>query len=173
MNEELVAARRMKFLSAYAECGVIGPACDVAGVDRSTYKRWRKSDAGFSDACDDAFQSAVDAAELELRTRAVGGVEEVVLYRGEPVFRRDPHTGQVLLDDDFDPIPFTIHRKSDRLLEVYVRSHRPVYKERTEVALTGGNGGPVETGITIRYVMPDGQEQDHGERKIPEDPLDD
>lgn len=156
-DERVRAAKKGKFLEAYRAHGVIGPACSVAGIGRTTFKRWRQEDEEFAAAVQDAYDDAVDAGEAELRARGVVGVDEPVLYKGEPVWRRDPQTGELLLDDDFEPIPFTINRRSDRLLEVYVRSHRPQYKERTEVSMTGPDGGPVKQDVTVRYVLPDGR----------------
>lgn len=151
----LTAAKKEKFLEAYAKVGVIGAACKSADICRRTYYEWRDADKAFAQLADDAFQEAVDEAELELRRRGVDGVEEPVLHKGVPVWRRDPATGELLLDDDFEPIPFTTTRHSDRLLEVYTRSHRPIYKERSEVALTGVDGGPVDHEITVRFVKPE------------------
>lgn len=168
LDTELMGARKTGFLEAYALTGVIGPACDAVGISRSCYQRWRREDGDFDAACADAFDAAVDAAELELRTRGVEGVEEVVLYKGEPVWRRDPHTGHVLLDDEFNPIPFTIHRRSDRLLEVYAKAHRPVYREKSGVELTGKDGMPLVTDITVKYVLPDGRTAaDYDETEVP------
>lgn len=153
-DQELTAARKAKFLEAYALTGNIGAACDAAGVSRSAYKHWRKSDEVFAAACADAHDVAVDVGELELRKRGVVGTEEVVVGRdGLPVWRRNPD-GSLLLDDDFEPMPYTRFTRSDRLLEVYVRSHRPVYKEKTEVALTGADGGPLKSTIKIEFVDP-------------------
>ncbi len=151
-------ARKVRFLRTYSKCGVIGPACKTASISRTTYLRWRKVDDEFDEACDDAFDEAVDEAEYELRERGINGTEEPVLYKGTPVWKRDPGTGAVLLDDDFNPIPFTIHRKSDRLLEVYTRTHRPQYREKSEVSLTGRNGGPLEV-VTVQYILPEGKTQ--------------
>ena len=156
LDTELMDSRKVKFLEAYAQTGIIGPACDGAGISRTTYKNWRNADEDFDLACADAFEAAVDAAELELRTRAVEGVEEPILYKGEPVWRRDPDTGAVLLDKEFNPIPFTVHRKSDRLLEVYTKAHRKVYSDKVSLEHTGKDGAPIDQKVTVQYVLPPG-----------------
>lgn len=157
IDDDLRDQRKAKFLETYAKTAVIQPGLDAAGIGRSTYKRWRKEDEDFHDACNDAYDAAVDGAEVEMRKRGVEGYEELILVKGQPIWRKHPDTGELLLDDDFNPIPFTKPVKSDRLIEVYVRSHRPIYKERTEVAITGPGGGPVDTKTTIEFVMPDGK----------------
>ena len=60
----------------------------------------------------------------------------------------------MLLDEEFNPIPFTIHRRSDRLLEVYTKAHRRVYSDRSSLELTGRNGGAIDQKVTVEYVMP-------------------
>lgn len=180
IKETLRAAKKLKFLEVYAKCGIVQPACTAAGIGRTTYKRWRygegeehQPDPDFVIACQDAYEAAVDEGEMELRERGIHGTEEPVLFRGEPVWKRDPNTGDVLLDDNFNAVPFTIRRRSDRLLELYTKAHRPQYKEKSEVALTGADGGAVKTEHTVTYVLPPGKtEKDYKEDK-PFDPLED
>lgn len=150
------AARREAFLRVYRECGVVGTTCRHLGLSRDWYYREREKDKAFAAAADAAFQDAVDDAEYELRRRAIEGVVEPVLFKGQPVYRRDPETGDLLRDENGDYIPVTVSIRSDRLLEVYTRSHRPIYKERSEVALTGADGGAVKNEIVIKFVESDG-----------------
>ena len=159
VNENLTAKRKAKFLEAFALTGVIRTGCEASGVSRSAYKYWRKSDEDFAEACVEAYENAVDGSEIELRKRGIEGVEDVVLFKGEPVWRRNPD-GSLELDDDFDPVPFTRFTRSDRLLEVYTRSHRPIYKEKTEIAVTGADGGPLRSTIRIEFVDPKREEDD-------------
>lgn len=159
LDTELMDARKTKFLEAYATTGVIQTGCDACGMSRTTYKNWRKADVDFDAACDDAYQIAVDAGELELRTRAIDGHEEVMTYKGEPIWRRNPSDGKLILDDDFNPMPFTVFKKSDKLLEIYVKAHRPQYKDKSAVEVTGPGGGALETKITIEFVDPPKREE--------------
>ncbi len=156
LDTELMDARKTKFLEQYALTGVIQPACDVADISRSTYKDWRHKDPDFDAACDDAFQAAVDDAEGVLRRRGVEGIEEVVLYKGEPIWRRDPATLELLLDDEFNPVPFTRLVHNDKLLETYVKAHRPVYREKSGLELTGKDGASLPP-VTVTYVLPPGK----------------
>ena len=150
------SSKKEEFLKAYAECAVLAPALKAVGATRADLREWRK-DAEFESRLGESYEDAIDDAEFELRRRGVHGWEEPVLYKGEPVWRRDPDTGDLLLDDNFEPIPFTVRKHSDKLLEVYLRSHRTAYKERSEVAITGPQGGRVEQDITVRYVLPEGK----------------
>ncbi len=161
MDDGLREVLQGLYLRAYALNGIIQPACDAAGISRSTMYRWKEEYGDFARACDDALQAAVDAAELELRTRAVGGVEEPVLYKGEPVWRRDPVTGAVFLDEDFNPVPFVVHRRSDRLLEVYMKGHRKLYSDRQQLEHVGKDGRELRApSVTVNYVLPEGRTED-------------
>ena len=178
IQDELREKKKELFIESYANCGVIGPACEAADIGRRTYLNWRTADKEFDKNCDLALQEAVDDAELALRERGIQGIEEVVLYKGEPVWKRDPVTGHVMLDDDFNPIPFTIKRVSDRLLEVYTRAHRPQYSERHTLELSGPGGRAIDSAVQVTYVLPEGMTpEDYGaELGTPEkefDPLED
>lgn len=158
----LLPVRKEMFLKAYADCGVVTVACMRAGISRSSYYEWRQEDEAFDIGCDDAKDASIDLAEHELRNRGVHGVEEPVLFKGEPIWRRDPVTGEILLDDDFDPIPFTINRKSDKLLEVYMKAHRQEYRDKGSLEVTGKNGGAIEAQFEVTYVLPaDKTEEDY------------
>ncbi len=156
-EERMRPIKKAAFLRVYAKTGVPKLALEAADLHRSTYKRWRKDDEDFDAACDDALQGAVDDAELALRQRGIDGIEEPVLYKGIPMFKRDPVTGDVLLDNDFNPIPYTITQRSDRLLEVYTRAHRPEYSEKRSIELSGPGGKAIESAITVTYVLPEGK----------------
>lgn len=172
IDQDLRDLRKMKFLETYALTGVVQPACDAADISRSTYKLWRREDEDFAVACEEAYQSAVDTAEVALRDRAVGGIDEPVLYKGEPIWKRNPDTGAILLDDDFSPIPFTITKRSDRLLEVYMKANRAQYRDKGALEITGRDGGPLKNHIEITYVLPDGKTVEDYDDPVETDPLD-
>jgi hypothetical protein len=119
------AARRRAFLDALSITGVVTDACRAAGVARKTAYHWRYGDSEFADAWDEAIATAADGLESEARRRAVDGVEEPVFHRGQLVFKRDADTGEVLRDKHGEPIPATVSRRSDRLLEILLAAKRP------------------------------------------------
>jgi len=158
LSDDLRASKKAKFLEAYCGLGIIGPCCTAADISRSTYNNWRDADEIFDAACDEAYLVAIELAEMELRARAVDGIEEPVLYKGEPVWKRDPATGNILLDDEtFDPIPFTTIRKSDDLLKFFIKGHMENYREKGSLEVTGKGGKDLNTPLTIQYVLPDGK----------------
>ncbi len=77
----------------------------------------------------DALSLAPGQAEEALFDRAVNGTQKPVMYRGEPVPRRYPEghelEGQVVLDENGDPVYHIVTEYSPRLLEIYLRGALP------------------------------------------------
>ncbi len=148
--------RKDKFVEAYtANAASIAPACLVAGISRSTYKRWRKEDAKFASHLEEAYEAAVDEAEAEVRRRGVHGVEEPVVHKGTLMYLTDAY-GMFVLDDDLERIPLTINKKSDRMLELYVRANRDQYRDRKEAVVKFEGGIEVRRALDLEGV-PTGQ----------------
>lgn len=151
-NARVREAKKKKFLEAFAKTGIVTPALKTAKIGgRSTLSRWLLDDENFRTLYKEAAEEAADTIELELRTRAIQGLDEVVMYRGEPVWRRNAD-GQVQLDENFNPIPLTVSRKSDRLLEAHIKAHNVRYRDKTDITLMGAGGGPVKGALTVTFV---------------------
>lgn len=147
-------ARRQAFLASLAVLGNVTAAAEAAGVDRVTAYRWRDSDEDFSAAWDDAIEQAADLIELEARRRAVEGIDEPVVFRGQftylyreakdaegnPVI--DELTGTTkmapVLDAHGNHQVATVRRYSDALMAVLLKAHKPdKYRENSKVELAG------------------------------------
>lgn len=159
------------FLAALSECGVITAAAKAAEIDRSAVTRLRQDDPEFDKQCDDAMETAIDALEQEARRRALWGVEEPVIYQGQPtpLYERDAkgevvmeaftqevtlangdkemRTGnrpKLRLNPDGSVALLTIRKPSDAMMALLLKGRRKkVFADRTE--LTGADGGPVKT----------------------------
>lgn len=94
-----------RFIDAMASMGNVGVACQIAGVDRRTVYRHRKSNAEFNQRWETAIEEACDVLEREAWRRATVGVPE-------PVYQRGAVVG-------------TVTRYSDRLLEILLRANMP------------------------------------------------
>ena len=142
------------FLKALAECGVISTAARAAGVTSAAVAARRRADPGFEEAFNQALEDSIDLLDHAVRSRALHGIEEPVVYQGQltPIFERDEH-GQVLLDvignpvqarnPDGSPKWLTITKYSDALaIFVLKGNRRRLYGDKTEV--TGANGGPIQ-----------------------------
>lgn len=127
------------YIEALRKHGVEGEALREAGGTRDTLRAYR-NDSKFVQMEEDAKLDAADGAELELHRRAVTGWEEPVMYQGSVVYRRDPVTGEVLYDDDLNPIPLTVVRKSDALLKEFLAAKKPheFGTRRVETNVSGG-----------------------------------
>ena len=147
IQADTLAARKLAFLTRYSRDANVAASCGAAGVCRGTSVRWRKEDPDFGRACSEAYEAVVDVAEAEVRRRGVDGWQEPVMVKGAPVFRRCPITGDLLLDELGEPVPLTVNRRSDRLLEVYVKANRAGYRDRRETTVK------VEGGIEVRRVL--------------------
>lgn len=64
------ATDKKKLLLRLVKTPIVEVACTQAGVPRSTYYRWRKSDEKFAEACDEALEESTgrinDLAESQL-----------------------------------------------------------------------------------------------------------
>ena len=93
-------------------------------------------------------------------------------FKGEPVPKRNLLTGEPEVDDDFNPIYYTRNVKSDALLQFFLKSKRAEFRDKTELAVTGPDGGPVQTDakVTWEYIMPDGKTmQDYSQSEADQD----
>lgn len=101
------------FLEALAECGIVAVAATVAGVNRTAAHAARTKDAEFSAEWKDALRTAGDAAEAEMRRRAIDGWDEPVFYEGA--------------------VCGTIRRYDSKLLLAIVQAAKPKkYRQRKE-----------------------------------------
>jgi hypothetical protein len=124
--------KKAAFLAAFAECGNVSHAADIAGIDRVTHYRWLR-DADYKAAYEDARERAADALEGEARRRAIEGVKRLRFGRGgEPLI--DPETGQ----------PYAEREYSDTLLIFLLKGIRPEkYRDNVRAELVGDGGGPM------------------------------
>lgn len=114
--------RQDAFLKEYKLCATITHAAEIALISRRTHYVWIEKDPTYAERFEEAKVEATDALVSEARRRAIQGVEEPILYKGEVVK--------------------IIKKYSDTLLIFLLKGALPeVYRERHE--LTGGGGAPL------------------------------
>ncbi|MBF0400653.1 MAG: hypothetical protein HQL90_07780 [Magnetococcales bacterium] len=122
-------ARRRIFLKTLAETGCVRVSARVVGLHKSSLYEARQKNLAFKQGWAEALQVAAGALEDEARRRAVEGWEEPVYQHGKMVG--------------------TIHRHSDRLLEMLVRGYNDRFRTtRQEIANAPGQILKIETGPT-------------------------
>lgn len=77
-NDKIIHPKKRAFLAAYAECGTVTRAAEIAGIERNTHYVWLKDDPDYAKACEAAYEQAAERLEQEARRRAVEGVEKPV-----------------------------------------------------------------------------------------------
>lgn len=164
MNERLKKAKKDAVLRQLRETAVIRHALDVADISRGTLRRWREEDEDFDRDCEDAMEDAVDLAEAVVQERAVRGWRRPIIYQGRPIWARDPRTGDILLDDNFEPVPFMEEVDNSDMLKLYMKGRRKSFAT-TKSEVSGPGGGPVSHAVAVRFVGSDGEGRP--------DPLDD
>jgi hypothetical protein len=108
--------RQATFLERLAEGGNVMASAMGVGVTRATVYAARERDDAFAEAWDDALERYAAALEAELHKRVFDGVQRPIFQRGELV-------GHEAL-------------KSDRLLEIALKAHRPDrYSERFQASI--------------------------------------
>jgi hypothetical protein len=113
------------FLAEFAATGNVSAAARKAGIARPYAYEARNNDAIFAAAWEDAREIAADAAELELRRRAIEGTLRPVFFRGE-------ECGQ-------------IREYSDVLLMFMLKGLRPhVYRDNAHVTHAGDPAAPMK-----------------------------
>ena len=165
MTPKMRAAKQRIFVVALAQQGIISEACKAAEISRNTYRYWMEGNEAFADAVEDAFEEAADSLEKEAARRAVHGYDEPVTNKDGLIYMRNPMTGELILDDDFQPVPLTIKRHSDRLLELLMKGNIPKYKAtgagggNINIDVGGGRTGRAgpKTTVTIEFVESDGE----------------
>ena len=117
--------KQQKFLKAYGECGVIKYACKLAGINRSTYYEWAKSDPVFAEQLAEVEKDADDTLEYAAYVQSVLGTEEYVVSAGKQVF-------------DENGKPLTVRKYSPNLLITLLKARLPhKYKDKQQVDLSG------------------------------------
>lgn len=142
--------RKAVYLEMFREFGNHRVCSKFTGIARSMVREWKKHDPDFAIALDDAWQDAVDTAELEAWRRATHGTLE------ETVTEKQTSEGDKEL---------TVKRTryySDSLLQFILRGGKPErYRERHEVS--GPDGGPMEIAHVEWKVVKPNKSEGEGE----------
>jgi hypothetical protein len=76
--------KKEAFLAAYAECGNVSYAAQVAGCSRFAHYKWQ-DDPEYQKRFEEAHAQAFAILEMEARRRAVEGTRRVIFHKGVPI----------------------------------------------------------------------------------------
>lgn len=152
-------ARLDAFLAAYAICGEVSSASRDVGLDRNQVYLRIKSDKAFAARFEEAKAAFVDTLKAEAVRRARDGTRKYLFHQGSPVYLtqlrldeggqpvRNEHGAQMLdyvTDEHGHPMQAYESAYSDRLLLAMLAANTDEYATKSDVRLTGANGGPVD-----------------------------
>jgi len=153
-------ARLSAFLAAYAVCGEVSSSAKAAGLDRHQVYDKAKTDSAFAARFEDAKAQFVDSLKAEALRRAREGTRKLIFHQGQPVYLtrlRIDENGQPVRNENGTPIldyqldehghPIQAYESafSDRLLLAMLAATDPAeYAAKSNVQLTGADGGPVK-----------------------------
>jgi hypothetical protein len=124
------------FLATLSQGGTVTAAAEKANIGRRTIYDWKESDPEFAAQFEDAYQRGIAVLEEEAVRRAYHGTER-------PIFQKGVQVGSV---KEF----------SDSLLMFLLKSRDPRFRDKTQVEMTGKDGGPIKTeGIDLSKLSTD------------------
>ena len=154
------AAMKRDLLDLLRTSPSVSQACRLAGVTAYQFKKWKEEDEEFLEGFKIASAEFVDYLRYKAFERGVLGFEKEVIYRGEQMYQRHPRTRQLVLDDNFDPIPLKERIMSDRIFERVLEANVPEYARKgttynMNLHPGGGSGdSDAPTKIEVNFVQP-------------------
>lgn len=114
------AEKLAAILNAICNTGVAGLACVHAGVGVSHFRRLRQAHEDLQAITDEAMAIYHERLRYTIHNRAVDGWYEPVYYKGEEVG--------------------SVHRFSERLLELQAKRHMPEYRDKSQMDVNVAGG---------------------------------
>lgn len=127
-KKAITKRRRGLFLDKLTSTGSVTKAAVAGEIGRRSWYDLRERDPAFGEVWDEAEMVFMDQVESEGIRRAVVGIEE-----------DRPYT-HYHKDGDKETLFHTVLRKSDRLLELCLKSRHPLYKPTTALELSSPDG---------------------------------
>lgn len=107
-------------LNEICNTGVVGLACMTCGISLSHFRRLRGEHEELQAITDEAMALYHDRLRYTIHNKAVDGWDEPVFYKGEEVG--------------------TVHRFSEKLLELQAKRHMPEYRDKSQMDVNVAGG---------------------------------
>lgn len=115
---KMTPEKKIAFLAALAETGIVARACKAIEVSRQCAYEWRDEDPDFAERWARALKIGVTALEDEAHRRAFEGLDEPVFYKGDECG--------------------SVRKYSDTLAIFLLKAHAPEkYRENSHIQLSG------------------------------------
>jgi len=122
---------RRRFLELFAEGNPIRHAARMVGTTAKTVHALARKDEGFKEQMELARVAFTERIQEEAVRRAVNGVQELVRDKDGAIVWERGSDGKLIVDPlTGDPVPAVVVRYSDRLLEVLLKGHHELFRER-------------------------------------------
>ena len=110
------ADKQERFLTAYAEKGIMLPALRESNVMETDFHRWMTQDETFVELFQSARRAWADRVRDWINRAAMEGIPEPVFYKGQKQYERDPDTGELLRDAQGHKVPVTVNKRDNKVL---------------------------------------------------------
>lgn len=127
-KKSITKRRRALFLDKLKATGSVTKAAVAGEIGRRSWYDLRDRDPAFAEVWDEAEAAFIDQVESEGIRRAVVGIDEELPYT---------HYHK---DGTKETLSRTVTRKSDRLLELCLKSRHPLYKPKQAIELSSPDG---------------------------------
>lgn len=115
--------RKARFLQAYRRYGIVTLAAHRVGLGRQRIYKWCAEDENFKEQFVNAQEEILDMLELQLHKLATGQYSRAVTSGGKVVA--------------YEEI------RSETAILALLKANRAKFRERQNLSITGGDGGPV------------------------------
>lgn len=121
VGDAIKRTRQVKFLKAFATCGLINKACKMVGINYNTEHAWRSGkDPWYTEQFNIALQEYKELIEEEIHHRAIEGEEVAIIGKVQTEFGPE------------DRIIGHKRVKSDLLLMFQAKRHIPEFRDSHE-----------------------------------------
>lgn len=158
---------KLAYCQELARTGAPLSAAHSVGWTRRTLSKEKKEDPVFREAISEASRIAGERILLELSNRAYNGEETPAINQGMPIYKRDPKTGDIELDDNFEPIVLVYRKHDKQYLFKLMDALMPEMRQgSTSVNIHAGAQSEDEDDedkgvIRVELVMPNGRTEEY------------
>ena len=89
--------KKAALLTAYAACGTVTKAAEVANTARGNHRLWRAKDPAYAEAFEEAKEAFKEKLEEEAYRRAIDGCQEPIVFDGRVIGHRLKYSDTLMI----------------------------------------------------------------------------